>query len=276
MHEESEQRQYAHQDGVPIQDTGFIAETKVRPKGLEEIAAGIQGNTADHVGEGRARKMARSRLEAEKRKSQKGDQTALLKWLRNSIEVPRRISTRWALSSLSDNFLGRARGIAGALSRFGATHDSPITSVMYLAAASQGQWFAAAYRDSSNLFNVGKFSLDGALLAKQECAVTSSLAVAPDDSVVASASGRTVMLVDASKWSSVAKREVGDSAISSLTFPGQNRLLAIGEEGEIVCFWIYSSAQCGAFVSMPFRGVYTSMRTQTPASWYKSWRPIVG
>jgi TIR domain len=143
---------------------------------------------------------------------------------------------QWALSHLSDKFLGRASGIANGLSRFGATHlESPITSVSDLAAASQGRWFAAAYRDSSNLFNVGKFSLDGMLLDKQECAVTSGLAIAPDDSVIAVASGRTVMLMDASNWTSIEKREVSDSAIGSLTFSGQRWLLAIAEEGEIIC-----------------------------------------
>src|SRR5216684_1181593 len=56
VHHEREQGQYSHQDGVPVEDAGFVSEPEIGPQRLEEIPTRIQRHTAHYVTERRAEK----------------------------------------------------------------------------------------------------------------------------------------------------------------------------------------------------------------------------
>src|SRR6266481_6389653 len=56
VHHECEQGQYSDQNGVPVEDAGFVSEAEIGPQRLEEITARIQWHTAHHVAERRPEK----------------------------------------------------------------------------------------------------------------------------------------------------------------------------------------------------------------------------
>jgi len=56
VHRQGEQRQHADQNRVPVQNSGLFAQPKVRPQGLKEIPAGVEGNAAHDISESRAKK----------------------------------------------------------------------------------------------------------------------------------------------------------------------------------------------------------------------------
>ena len=58
MHHQGKQGDDADEDGVPIEDSGLIAKTEIRPERLKEVAAGIERHTANDIAERRAEKDA--------------------------------------------------------------------------------------------------------------------------------------------------------------------------------------------------------------------------
>src|SRR5579862_9887602 len=61
MQSEREISSDADENGVPIENAGVCAETKIGPQGLEEISLRVQRNTADDVAEGGAKKDGQQR-----------------------------------------------------------------------------------------------------------------------------------------------------------------------------------------------------------------------
>src|ERR1700746_4095940 len=56
MHHQSGQRGHAHQDRVPVQNSGVLAEPEIRPQWLKEISGFVQRHSTNHIPQGCAKK----------------------------------------------------------------------------------------------------------------------------------------------------------------------------------------------------------------------------
>ena len=95
-----EERQHADRDRVPVQNPQFAADAEIRPQRQEESSGCVQrALPGSRCPSAAPKKIASSALDAVNPASQNGFHTGLSMWLRNSIEMPRRISSQSTIIS---------------------------------------------------------------------------------------------------------------------------------------------------------------------------------
>jgi hypothetical protein len=144
----------------------------------------------------------------------------------------------WVTTNLSNTFRRRAQVIGDRLDRrYGPNIiESPITSAMVVDICFGDAFIVVGAEDDETGDSLKKFSLDGELLAEHIGFLPRKVAIHSGGSIIAAISARELALLDASSFTLRCSKRIGSASLSSLTFnKDSNRIVAISEEGEIIC-----------------------------------------